>query len=204
MEYHYTYLLTCKQTNHKYFGVRKSKVPPNEDIYWSSSRTVKSMMKQGYTFSKEIDNIYNSREEAVYREYDYHRKFNVANNKDYLNKSNQPLQGYDAVNAGKLGGKASQKTLKRLGKGLYDSKTKSLGGKKTMSISAGKKIQQKGVKYAAIKRMKESTVCTLYHVQFGKVIANTSLFRLAFALDPSNTKKVQDGKWIHYRGWKVI
>ena len=95
MEYHYTYELRCNETNQLYIGKRSCKVEPELDKYWSSSRTVKSMISQGYTFDKKILNQFASAKEALQDEINLHALFDVARNATYLNKVKQTSTGWD-------------------------------------------------------------------------------------------------------------
>lgn len=97
MEYHYTYLLKCSDTDQLYMGVRTSKCLPEEDSYMSSSRTVKSMISQGYKFTKTILQTFQTRAEAVDAEIEYHNTYNVSVNPVYLNKAKQTSTKFDTT-----------------------------------------------------------------------------------------------------------
>ncbi len=103
---------------------------------------------------------------------------------------------------GKKGGKASQKTLKKLNKGLYSREVKSLGGIACMQSSSGVAIREKGIIAAAKKRCERSTVISLWHPLYGRVTANTSLFRKVFGVCVGNIKRVQDGKTRSCKQWR--
>ncbi len=109
MEYHYTYLLICKETQQKYIGVRTSRVLPIEDKYLSSSRTVSAMLKQGYTFDKHILSLFDSRTQAQEHEIELHKKYDVARSEEYLNKSVHVSSGFSIA-----GTKLSEETKKRM------------------------------------------------------------------------------------------
>jgi hypothetical protein len=109
MEYHYTYELRCNETGQLYIGKRSCKVLPELDKYWSSSRTVKSMISQGYTFDKKILNLFSSAKEALQDEIRLHALFNVAQDDKYLNKVKQTTTGFDFT-----GCKQSEFHLQRL------------------------------------------------------------------------------------------
>jgi hypothetical protein len=95
MEYHYTYLLICNETQERYIGVRTSKVKPNLDCYWSSSRTVKSMISQGFTFTKSVLKIFENRKDAAQHEIDLHKEHDVVVNSMYLNKAKASTVRFD-------------------------------------------------------------------------------------------------------------
>ena len=95
MEYHYTYELRCNETGQLYIGKRSCKVSPELDKYWSSSRTVKSMLNQGYTFTKTILNRFDTAKEALQDEINLHSLYNVAQDEKYLNKVKQTSTKFD-------------------------------------------------------------------------------------------------------------
>jgi hypothetical protein len=87
MEYHYTYRLECEQTGQYYFGLRTSLKPCDVDPYMSSSRVIKALRSQGYTFKKQLVSYWPTREEAAKHEIDILSKEDVKNNYNCLNLS---------------------------------------------------------------------------------------------------------------------
>ena len=87
MEYHYTYKLVCDQTQQYYYGLRTSSKPCDEDLYMSSSRVVKALRSQGYTFKKFLMSYFPTREEAAQHEIDLISNENVKTNYHCLNLS---------------------------------------------------------------------------------------------------------------------
>jgi hypothetical protein len=76
-------------------GVRTCKGDPYKDPYLSSSRVVKKMRSDGYTFHKTVLEIYPTRQEAVAAEILFHEENNVANNPRYLNLAKQTSTKFD-------------------------------------------------------------------------------------------------------------
>jgi hypothetical protein len=97
MEYHYTYLLKCDQTGQLYIGVRTSKIDPAADPYMSSSRVIKKMRSDGYTFTKTILKTFTTRAEAVQSEIELHAEFDVAKSSNFLNRGKQTSVGFDTA-----------------------------------------------------------------------------------------------------------
>jgi hypothetical protein len=106
MESHYTYWLTCEQTQQHYIGVRTCKGDPEKDPYMSSSRVVKAMRSQGLTFTKFILTVWSTRQEANEHEHKLLNYFHVINNPIFLNMCNSQITAEIAT----LGGKASKPT----------------------------------------------------------------------------------------------
>lgn len=127
--YHYTYWLTCEQTNQHYIGCRSSKVNPIQDNYWSSSEVVKKMIKEGYTFSKNILATWTSREDAIAHEVLLHDCFNVGQRSDFINQAKQTSTRFDSTG------------LKQPGKGLGRKDSPEV--RKNKSLSAGHHLRGK-------------------------------------------------------------
>lgn len=134
--WHYTYELVCNETGERYIGKRSSKVWPSRDNYWSSSKTVKAMIKRGLTFSKKVLMEHSSAKEALEHEILLHNLYDVAINPVYLNKAKQTSSGWDttgtkqpphvgeAVRRMRLGSRASEEertamSLSRKGRKNY-------------------------------------------------------------------------------------
>ena len=71
-KYNYVYKITnLKPTDKRkfYIGVRSSKVNPNKDNYWSSSKIIKKMFKENpNNFKKDILFIFDTRKKAIDKE----------------------------------------------------------------------------------------------------------------------------------------
>lgn len=92
----YTYMLICDQTGQQYIGSRvANKLPALQDIkYMSSSRIIKEMILDGFTFTKKILAEWSSKEEAIEHEIFLHACFDVGKNDIFLNKSRQTSTGF--------------------------------------------------------------------------------------------------------------
>ena len=97
MESHYVYWLECNQTQQHYIGVRSCKCNPQDDPYMSSSRVVKKMRSQGFSFTKTVIKIFNKRASAVALEMLLHGMFDVARNHNFLNRSRQTTTSFDTT-----------------------------------------------------------------------------------------------------------
>ncbi len=123
MEYHYTYKLTCDQTQQYYYGVRTSKQICEEDPYMSSSRVVRAMRSQGYTFNKSLIAYHSSRNAACQHERELLENENTISDYNLLNlskPSNTTHQwGVAPWNKGLkigIGGNTSKRSLETLNK----------------------------------------------------------------------------------------
>jgi len=96
---HYTYMITNTLNDMQYIGVRSCDCEPNEDQYWSSSKYLKEdITKFGIeNFTKQILNIWNTREDALEHEISLHEQYNVSTNKLFYNKSKQTSVGFDTT-----------------------------------------------------------------------------------------------------------
>jgi hypothetical protein len=106
--HHYTYWLTCLETNEFYIGVRTAKVQPSLDHYWSSSKVVKAMMGDGKTFTKQVLAEWDSREEANSHEILLHEIFNVGINAKFLNKAKHLSSGFCIQGNNEVGAKIAK------------------------------------------------------------------------------------------------
>jgi hypothetical protein len=96
-KYHYTYRLICIETEQEYIGSRSSDVESNRDNYWSSSKVVKDMIKNGFTFTKEILLEFSDRTTAVEHEIYLHNLHDVGNNPKFLNQVKQTSAMFDTT-----------------------------------------------------------------------------------------------------------
>ena len=91
--YYYTYLLINKSDYRLYVGSRGSKVPPKEDPYMSSSKTVSKEFLQNC--SKFILKTFLTREAALLHEIHLHNLYDVAANPRFFNASKQLSTKFD-------------------------------------------------------------------------------------------------------------
>lgn len=104
MKYHYVYRITHKICIKHYYGVRTSKnIKPYEDLgitYFSSSSDKEFLQEQKThpeNFKYKVIQIFNSREEASLWEIRLHKKFNVATNESFYNKTNALSTGFQGL-----------------------------------------------------------------------------------------------------------
>jgi hypothetical protein len=88
MKNHYVYKITNTRPidDRKYYiGVRTSTKPPEDDDYWSSSKTLKNIIKKNgkHNFKKEILNVFETRKDANNEEIRLHKLFDVDNNSEF-------------------------------------------------------------------------------------------------------------------------
>jgi len=93
--YHYTYLLISKLDGRLYIGARTSKVPPEEDTYMSSAKTVSKEYKRNCT--KSILKTFFTRKEALMHEIYLHNLFEVSTNPEFFNKAKQTSTKFDTT-----------------------------------------------------------------------------------------------------------
>lgn len=91
MSHHYVYELTCIETGIKYIGVRTSNCEPQNDAYMSSSKTIRRLIKEGFSFSKTILSQWSSHLEAANEESRLHVLYDVQNNPNFYNLLNAPF-----------------------------------------------------------------------------------------------------------------
>jgi len=95
--HHYTYLLKCIDTKELYIGKRSCKITPNRDSYWSSSKVVKAMMRDGKRFLKRVLQEHSTAKEALEHEIALHNKYDVGRSPRFLNLSKQTSSGFDVT-----------------------------------------------------------------------------------------------------------
>lgn len=94
--YHYTYLIQHKTQNHRYIGVRSSKLQPHEDTaYWGSSKYLPKDISS--THAKIILREWPTRKEALAHEILLHDLNDVANNAEYYNRAKQTALGFNTT-----------------------------------------------------------------------------------------------------------
>lgn len=100
-KYHYVYKLINTNTfdERKYYiGVRSCNCEPDVDRYFSSSKTIKNIIKNnGNTFKKIILKVFDNREDAANEETRLHKHYNVCLNKEYYNIVNQKGSFFDTT-----------------------------------------------------------------------------------------------------------
>lgn len=97
-KYNYVYKLKIdKPIDEKeyYIGCRSCNCDPNDDIYWSSSKEIKRLINDGFTFKKDILKVFDNREDAITYEIRLHNDFDVSHNPNFFNKSKQSSKGFD-------------------------------------------------------------------------------------------------------------
>jgi hypothetical protein len=95
---HYVYILentnpTCDKKF--YIGVRSCFCEPQNDNYFSSSKVIKNLIKNGVNFNKKILKTFKTREEAINYEIKLHKKYEVSNNIEFYNLVNQTNSKFD-------------------------------------------------------------------------------------------------------------
>lgn len=89
--FHYTYRITNLVKNKHYYGVRSSKINPNDDIgiiYFSSSKDKDFLQDQKdnpNNYKYKVIYIYKTRKQAALAEIKLHDKFNVGINESFYN-----------------------------------------------------------------------------------------------------------------------
>jgi len=94
-KYHYVYRLENIDNNKYYIGCRSCSCDPKSDNYFSSSKLVKKLIKNGNIFNKTILKVFNNREDAILYEMFLHEKYNVSLNKNFYNKVKQTSKFFD-------------------------------------------------------------------------------------------------------------
>lgn len=100
MPYFYTYRITCTHPDSVekyYYGHRKSECHPRDDVYWSSSKFVKTaILKYGSEFfKKKIIRIFASKNEAINHEIKLHERLDVQSHPIFFNRYNQSRCGFN-------------------------------------------------------------------------------------------------------------
>jgi hypothetical protein len=80
-----------------YIGCRSCDCDPIDDIYHSSSKDIKNLIRLGCIFEKKIFKIFKTREEAILYEIYLHNRFDVSNNPKFYNKVKQSSKGFDTT-----------------------------------------------------------------------------------------------------------
>lgn len=142
-KYNYTYKIThlkaLPNSPKYYIGLRSSTVLPIEDIdYMSSSKTLTALIKESDSsdFSKEILEVFDTREEALENEIYYHNLYDVCKNPEYFNLAKQTSVGFD-----RSGSTLSDEHIELLRKNSKGEKNNFYG--KTHTEATRKKISEK-------------------------------------------------------------
>lgn len=99
-KYHYVYKLKIINPIDErlyYIGCRSSNCHPKDDRYFSSSKEIKKMIKDGHKFTKKILKNFDYREEAISYEIELHNRFNVSFNSKFFNKVKQSSKKFDST-----------------------------------------------------------------------------------------------------------
>lgn len=98
--YYYVYRITNRVLNKHYYGFRSSKIEPKLDLglkYFSSSRDNEFLKDQRENFNNykyKIIKTFKDKKSAVRFESKLHFKFDVRNNDNFYNRSNQTLDSF--------------------------------------------------------------------------------------------------------------
>jgi len=144
-KYHYTYIITNKETGMKYFGVRSSDCNPTDDIYMGSSKYLKADIDLlGIEkFKKEIHGNWETREIANKVEEEYLKEVDAKNNPKYYNRANSHKDMYFDYDS--LSDEQKAENIKKLleSTGTEEAKAKmSVGLKKTWSEHKDKMVSK--------------------------------------------------------------
>ena len=92
--FHYTYIITNKNTQMKYIGVRScSCLPENDSEYMGSSKILgEAMQETPEVFTKTIIDTFPTREIANTNEQWLHETYDVARNSEFYNLMNAPSE----------------------------------------------------------------------------------------------------------------
>ncbi len=150
---YYTYRLTCvgieqqKLGSIYYIGYRGCTTHPKNDLYYSSSDSVKELIKKvgKDKINKKFLGIYAHSKEALFQEVIYHKTLNVALNPKFLNKACQTTTAFTFDNTGRIqtvqSNEKRSKTLKGKDKHTAESKNKISDYQKNERIRSGKEKQ---------------------------------------------------------------
>lgn len=101
--YFYVYRITNIKLKKHYYGKRKSKIEPKEDLgkkYFSSSKDLEFLLDQkenNKNYKYKIIKICKDKFEAIDLEIKLHKKFNVGHNINFYNKVNQTSKFFDST-----------------------------------------------------------------------------------------------------------
>ena len=101
MKYHYVYRISNIKINKHYYGVRTSKIHPDNDlgiVYFSSSRDDNFILDQKENrkdYKYKIIRIFPTRQQSILLEIKLHNKFDVGVNESFYNKAKQTSTGFD-------------------------------------------------------------------------------------------------------------
>lgn len=116
-QFHYVYRITNTVDRKYYYGVRSSKCHPKEDNYWSSSKSLKPLIKENPDqFIKKIVKMFRDRVDAINYEICLHDKFDVGANPKFYNKAKQMATGHGFSYQSNLNKKLSEKTKRKISK----------------------------------------------------------------------------------------
>lgn len=129
--FHYTYLIEYT-TGKKYMGVRSSKVTPEEDTKYVGSSLITPNDK---ILRKIILQQFETRQEALQSEIEYHKKYDVAVNDEYYNRARQTSTGFDVT-----GIKLTKEHKEKIGKKSFGRKLSEESRRKLSIAHKGKRL----------------------------------------------------------------
>jgi YD repeat-containing protein len=141
----------------------RNKKDPREDCYYSSSKTVKNLLKEhGIScFKKKIIGLYSSSSEAINKEVEYHARLKVDSNLNFLNIARQTTTKFFYDNAGRVQTEESNKkrSTRLMGVNKMTQKGKDSVSNYQSNIRIRSEQEREILRQNAIKRNQESTIC---------------------------------------------
>lgn len=142
MKTFYVYRITNKELKKHYYGFRQTLLSPNNDLgikYFSSSKDKEFINEQKINknnFKYKIIKVFDNKEDAINLEIKLHKKFNVAKNDSFYNKSNQTSTGFMY---GRCGKKSSDKVKELARQRMLGDKNPmfNIGNKHPIKIKGG-------------------------------------------------------------------
>ena len=225
--YHYTYQMHYSN-GMKYIGVRSSECLPELDTKYVGSSTY---TQNDLITSKEILNVFATREEALLHEIELHNLYDVALSTNYYNKSRQTSTGFDT--SGIAFPQSVESRLKRsnalkgkkrpdyIGENLSNQrkgvKKKPHSEETKQRISDANKGQinaMKGLKYSADEKVRQYGSRTQYDGiyvfkhQDGRIEHDTCMnMGIKYGVSIKPTRGFRDlvkGACINHRGWSLL
>lgn len=147
--YHYVYRITNVIENKHYYGSRKSKILPKEDLgikYFSSSSDkefIKDQKDNPQNYVYKVISVYLTPEQAISKEIRLHNKLDVGTNSCFYNRAKQTSTKFSVA-----GTKASEETKRKLSNARKNRESPNKG--KKLSETSKEKISKslKGRKFS--------------------------------------------------------
>lgn len=165
----YTYRLTFVNPQTKqifyYMGYHQAnnKKDPREDCYYSSSKTVKNLLKEhGIScFKKKIIGLYLTRSEAINKEIEYHARLKVDSNIFFLNLARQTDTKFFYDNAGRVqtGESNKKRSASLIGVNKMTQKGRDSVSEYQSNIRIRSEQERENLRQNAIKRNQLLTTC---------------------------------------------